>query len=382
MQKKPRILRRLAKRALVSANVVVVAWLLLCLAASYTSPREVKYLALCSLTIPFALLFNAGFAVFWLFTTRRLFSLFSIGALLACYQLVLVVFGWNLVGRNDWKPAEDRVKVMSWNVHGLGLFNKPLNKEDKKNIARVIKDEDADILCLPEYSLMRDGSTEKYTLQLAKENGYKAYKFNTDNTYGYHVILGTQLFSRYPLSNYTSYDLGNMIYLVQADVQLPRNKTMRMFFIHLYSFGLSDNDRNYIEQVRNNNTEIKSDLGVSRTFIGKFNRSWAIRAGQADSIAAIVSKSPYPVLLCGDFNDLPGSYTYTKIRGNLNDAFCDKGVGIGRTYNQIFPTLRIDNILYDSRALEALAYRSYYTHMSDHNPVIANFRILEPVEQE
>lgn len=375
MEQRPGLFRRLLKNILIIANLLAVIWLLLCLMASKTSPAETRYLALFSLTIPFAIIANIFFAVFWLVTSKKIRSLFSIIALLICYQLITVVFGLNYRAKHDWETGKDRLKVMTWNVHGMGLFNKPLNKEDKDKIAEVIRTESPDIVCLPEYAILRDGGMTKYTKKLAKDNHFVDYWFNMDNTYGYHVQLGTMVFSKYPLQDFKANHLGNLIYLVQADVKLDSGKMMRLYFVHLYSFNLSDNDRNYIEDVRANKTEIKKDLGVSKTFISKFNRSWAIRAKEADSIVSIISKSPYPVFICGDFNDLPGSYTYTKIKGGLKDVFSEKGTGLGRTYNQIFRTLRIDHMFYDDKALELLAYRSYFNTMSDHNPVIANFKI-------
>jgi endonuclease/exonuclease/phosphatase family metal-dependent hydrolase len=375
VQRSPGIFRKFLGSIFFILNVLAVVWLLLCLAAAYTSPASVKYLALFSLSTPFAIAANFLFMTGWLFSSTKKYSLFSLLALTICYKLIYMIFGFNYWTKHDWKAGEDRVKIMSWNVHGLGLFNKPLNKDDKKKIAQIIQQESPDILCLPEYSMMRDGSTKKFTRQLIDSNGFVDHQFNIDNTYGYHVILGTMVFSRYPLIDFKSYDLGNMIYLVQADVKPDGKKRLRLFFVHLYSFGLSDNDREYIEKIRKNGTEIEQDLGVSKSFASKFNRAWAIRAKEADSIAAIIKQSPYPVLICGDFNDLPASYTYTTIRGKLHDVFCDKGAGLGRTYNQIFRTLRIDHMFYEEKALELLAYRSYFNTISDHNPVVANFRI-------
>jgi endonuclease/exonuclease/phosphatase family metal-dependent hydrolase len=375
VEQRPGILRRLLKSAFIIANVLATIWLLLCLLAAYTSPAEVKNLGLFSLTIPFAIVVNLFFVVFWLFTSKKIRSLYSLIALLICYKLITIVFGLNYTAKQDWEPGKDRFKLMSWNVHGLGLFNKPLNKEDKKRIADIIKEESPDVVCLPEYAIMDDGSTAKYTKRIADTNKFVEYKFNMDNSYGYHVQLGTMVFSKYPLIDFKSYHLGNLIYLVQSDVQLPAGKKVRLFFVHLYSFNLTDNDRTYIEKIRANKTELDQDLGVSKTFISKFNNSWAIRAKEADSIASIISKSPYPVFICGDFNDLPGSYTYTTIRCGLNDVFSEKGTGLGRTYNQIFGTLRIDHMFYDKKAFDVLAYRSYFNTMSDHNPIVANFRI-------
>ena len=81
------------------------------------------------------------------------------------------------------------------------------------------------------------------------------------------------------------------------------------------------------------------------------------------------------MILCGDFNDLPGSYTYNTMKRGLKDAFAEKGRGLGRTYNLFSPTLRIDYIFYDPKMLDIIGFRSPKTRLSDHNPVIANFEI-------
>ena len=121
---------------------------------------------------------------------------------------------------------------------------------------------------------------------------------------------------------------------------------------------------------------MKNVLDRSKTFVVKFNNAFAKRAAEADKAAAIIAKSPYPVVLCGDFNDLPGSYTYMTMRGNRNDAFLDKGKGFGRSYNRILPTLRIDHFFYDPTALKLVGFSCPNTTLSDHNPLITNFEII------
>lgn len=163
---------------------------------------------------------------------------------------------------------------------------------------------------------------------------------------------------------------------MQGDVSLPHNDTLRFFFVHLNTFGLSDYDKAYLEEIGKKDSDLKKDLKRTSTYIGKFNFAFARRAREADAAREIINKSPYPVVVCGDLNDLPGSYTYTTIKGELKDAFLEKGFGIGRTYNQLAPTLRIDHMLYDGDYLNCLGYKSPYTSLSDHNPVIANFEII------
>jgi endonuclease/exonuclease/phosphatase (EEP) superfamily protein YafD len=101
------------------------------------------------------------------------------------------------------------------------------------------------------------------------------------------------------------------------------------------------------------------------------------RAVQAQIIDSFLYKSVYPYIVCGDFYDMPGSYVYQEVKGGLKDAFVSKGLGLGRTYRKIFPTLRIDYILYNPDLLICKGYISPDVSLSDHNPVIATFSVKE-----
>lgn len=84
-----------------------------------------------------------------------------------------------------------------------------------------------------------------------------------------------------------------------------------------------------------------------------------------------IDKSPYPVIVCGDFNDVPNSYAYCKIGDRLQNAFVEKGSGIGRTFSNISPTLRIDNIFTD-KIFTISQFTRVRNNLSDHFPIIAD----------
>lgn len=100
-----------------------------------------------------------------------------------------------------------------------------------------------------------------------------------------------------------------------------------------------------------------------------------MRASQVKILSEHIKNSPYPVILAGDFNDVPYSYTYFTLKSILLNAFEEAGRGFGFTYNKVLFFLRIDNIFYD----EAFEIRQFKTHRevdySDHYPISAVFKL-------
>ena len=80
------------------------------------------------------------------------------------------------------------------------------------------------------------------------------------------------------------------------------------------------------------------------------------------------------MIFCGDVDDVPNSYAYFTIKGNLDDAFIRRGRGLGRTFRFISPTLRIDYIFADKQ-LKTKQYTKLDVPFSDHYPLIADFEI-------
>ncbi len=373
---KPGILGNLLSHAAFLLNSAAALWLAGCWWASVTNPAEVKYLALFSLTLPFAIIINICFILFWLFSSRKWRLLLSVLVLALCHKPAGAVFGLNFGTEQDMTQGVNRVKVMSWNAHGMGIHNRPRDKQFDENLVQFIKEENADILCLMEYPTPRNDFMNKVTERIIANGKYKDFRFKDDNVLSKIVFLGTAIFSRYPLKNFVPHRLSEYIYMLQADADLPGGQRVRMFFVHLNTFGLSDKDKDYIENVKASGKVSDQDIDSSKSFMTKLNNGYVRRSGETDIAVKIIAQSPYPVLVCGDMNDLPGSYTYTQMRGTLNDVFLEKGRGWGRTYNRLFPTLRIDHMFYDPDALKPVGFVCPYTSLSDHNPLIANFEII------
>ncbi len=274
---------------------------------------------------------------------------------------------------------------MTWNVH---LFDLGEWTKDKTTIARIlqlIEDESPDVLCMQEY--FRDYNDHKlpYTDIIRKSGyNYEAFLVNgqwnknrmTTKAYEDEIIdVGIMVFSKYPIQNIKKHDLPNTSQgMLSVDVVIDSNKIYNVNVVHLTSVKFGDNEMDYIDDVKSKGLGAEK-RDVSKNLAKKLIYASAQRANLANEIEQIKRRKNVPMIICGDFNDMPGSYVYHTIKGDLKDAFVSKGLGIGRTYRQVFPTLRIDYIFYDPKALQSEGFKVFDVGLSDHSPIMANFTL-------
>jgi endonuclease/exonuclease/phosphatase family metal-dependent hydrolase len=144
--------------------------------------------------------------------------------------------------------------------------------------------------------------------------------------------------------------------------------TFRLFNLHLQSLKFSKENLKYIGET---SIDEGKNIEGSKSLISKFKTGFLKRKIQSEHIKKSINDSPYPVIVCGDFNDVPNSYAYSTIGKGLKNAFTEKGTGIGRTYYSISPTLRIDNI-FCSPSFNVEQFTRLRKKMSDHFPLIAD----------
>lgn len=374
---------RFIGRSLFLLNILVAVWLLGCLAAGLVSPLQSRYLPVLSLTTPFAVLANLIFIFIWLFlSSRKIRVILSVVVLIAAYPVELPLFGWNLLGANEEKEGPDKIKVMLWNVHGLGIYDRPVKKTTPRDMMEEVIVAAPDILCMVEFYTDYKDAMKPHSLQFLQKGKFKEFRFVWDAKLGKKIYIGLALFSKYPVHNVQEIALSKGIKLLQADLDLPQAHTLRVFLLHLESVHLSDKDKSTIEELQETEGQTQRKISSAKTYINRLTEHYQVRARQADSVRMLIRNSPYPVLVCGDFNDMPGSYSYFTVRGDLKDAFVEKGLGIGRTYNKLSPTLRIDDIFYDPKLLRCTGFDTHSTELSDHNFITATFRYADSLRQQ
>jgi len=106
--------------------------------------------------------------------------------------------------------------------------------------------------------------------------------------------------------------------------------------------------------------------------------AFQMRQGQAIAVREDIDSCKSPVIVCGDFNDSPGSFSYHKIAHGFTDSFRNSGKGRGTTYfGDAFPAYRIDYILHDKQFNDFGHTVCTQLKASDHYPIFSYISIIK-----
>src|SRR5690606_30504627 len=155
------------------------------------------------------LLANLIFVVIWILLGRWVRVLYPIGTILLTSSVSSTILGLNYFGKNEMETRQGTIKLISWNVHGMGVFNRPRDHDFEKDLLAFLQKEDADILCLPEYCIPVNDILKPHAKDIILNNGYKDYRFSLDNSLYNRVYFGTAVFSRFPFHHYQSHLLSD-----------------------------------------------------------------------------------------------------------------------------------------------------------------------------
>lgn len=339
------------------ATIALVISLLCAYLAPFVSPQRFWPIAFIGLAYPGLVLGNVLIAGYWLFH-RDWRSLLPLGALLLGSQHLLGYF--NIHASGTPVPGAATVTVMTYNVQHFRASGDGRIFADPGLWRQVLKKQQPDILCLQEfeYNTRQENNGEGYVKPLAKtfDLQYSHWKREGD----------LAIFSRYPILRKGSHFFSPSAGYLYADIQYGK-EIIRVYNIHLQSNTITGLAHAVAEE---GNLKEKKTWVRIRGILGRFRRASRTRALQSEMIAAEFAKSPYPLLVCGDFNDTPLSYAYTHIRGKLTDTFKRAGSGLATTYVGPIPGLRIDYIFTDP-AFVVLACQRADPAFSDHRPVIS-----------
>ncbi len=319
----------------------------------YLNPLEIRKIPLLGLFYPILILTNILFIAGWAFTkTNRQYALLSLVAILLGIQHLGAIIGTSYFN-TPVVPIADGTTISSYNVKNfdyIAIENRQFQPDAVKNIIEHLGD--SQYLCAQEVDY-------NSRMMLVKELQFP-HSFGNK---------GTMIFSRVPFIKTGQVTFENSINSCSwVDVPV-KDKIVRLYNVHLESNHITNAAAVMINQKEHN--FIERVYLLKNMFVQYAYRSRK-RVQQTDKLLQHISESPYPVIVCGDFNDSPISYIYNKFTRQLTDGFTEQGKGLGFSFRGNIPFLRIDYILADDR----LHFQNYQTvkalTYSDHFPVTAD----------
>lgn len=333
----------------------------------YMNPQWWTLPSLAVLFFPYFAILTLIIAAVWLITRRYIIGAIGILALLACgptfSQAVPFRFG------NRASDQGKTFKLITFNSLHMQDIRKPGG--DYSRSLHFLIHSGADFICLQElHGFGPPEIPKKYQSQLDSLLTIYPY-ISTDWS------REVEFASKYPFEQITI-KLGDDVkygscaaYRVTIDSQ-----ELTIVNVHLPSYLLTENERNIITDAKDRQGVKKSLKEFEGSVYKKMKSAFAERAQVSNAIAEFAAGIEGNVIVCGDFNDVPGSWAYRNfIKRGFEDAYAQTGFGHIITYNEHLMYFHIDQILYRGDFVP-LYVRKERLSASDHYPLVAEFEFM------
>jgi endonuclease/exonuclease/phosphatase family metal-dependent hydrolase len=320
------------------------------LLARYVSPDVIWPPAIVALLLPGLLLVTALFLGYQLYRRRWAAAALPGMVMVIALPTVSKLFATSFGGGEALAAETESVMVVTANVRGFK--DEAWKSLPASTVRQWVQEFDADILLLQEAGKVRGNSSRSETVKVAGE--FQSRLHPRDKT------LAT--FGKFPMETVAIHFEGYNGFTV-TDHRTSLGK-IRVINVHLQS--------NRITQMAGElrqDTTIEAGASRLRAMFRSYGNAARTRAQQAAEILRYIEESPHPVIVAGDFNDVPSSYSYQRIRSpRLQDAWVKAGFGLGTTFTGPLPGLRIDFVLADT-SFSVLSVERLDEGYSDHRPL-------------
>jgi endonuclease/exonuclease/phosphatase family metal-dependent hydrolase len=357
-------LKSILNKILLIVNAFFALALLISYLAVHISPGDFALPAIFGLGYPYLLLMNIVLVVIWAMMLRYE----------AFLSVVIIAIGFTHFSNyiKLVRPASNKTntfKVISYNVRLFNYFENKTSSNSEKKIIELLKAQKPDILCIQEFFGLGNPDDKEADFKIALGGKY----------YSHIKVLGRGKNRFYGIATFSKYQIvkkGEIIHPASSSLSIYTDlligkDTFRIYNNHLQSFRLQKMERSFIEEMTL--PENKETMNEVKGLYVSLKAGFIRRALQSQIVKDHINRSPFPVIVAGDFNDTPVSYSYRKIRKGLKDSFVNSGYGAGFTYRGNYPPNRIDYILYDNNLINSY-FEIVRIKYSDHYPIIGYFK--------
>lgn len=365
-------MRNFLKKIVLIVNILLALFLILAYLSANINPATSWIFAFIALSYPIMLFLNIIFIIWWLLF-RKWYFLISLFSILLGWQALRSTFQFN------FKSPEATGKTLKVATYNVRLFNYyQWNKDTSawQRIVDYIHTESPDIVCFQEFITLPGTHHDLENLKRRMAPLSYTHVYYTDRVRG-KLNFGMATFSRYPIIHKKMIDFKESLNgSISSDI-IVDDDTIRVYNCHLQSIRLRKDYNDLLDSLIFNYSD--KQLDELKDISVRMKQAFIRRAEQVQTLKDDIRTSPYPVIICGDFNDTPVSYTYRNMSENLKDAFIESGTGIGTTFRGNFPYVRIDYVLY-SPYFTSNYYKIKKVRWSDHYPLMARFIINEKAD--
>jgi endonuclease/exonuclease/phosphatase family metal-dependent hydrolase len=366
------------KKALTLITIATAIVYCLAMLTPHISSVDWWVMTFLALGYPYALAAITLLAIVWLFVEKRVTGLLFLVLLWGFKNLSsTVAISFNAKTVTVEKDTND-VRVLSWNVQDFtnSAIAADSPTANRRQIMNYIKTYQPDIICIQDFSELQAPGVYSNLAEISDSLHYPyqyvVLNINNKRSFG-QVGSGIAIFSRFPIIDSGAIALPKIVFnesVAFIDVQI-KQQTIRVFNTHLTSMQLFLPD-----DVELDTAWLQYDNGFiyRANMFDKLRRYDQLHVQQALTVKKTMNQSPYPFIFCADLNTTPAGSPYHIIRKNLQDAFLKKGNGLGSTYENTLPTIRIDYILADRR-IKVQKFSTGKVRYSDHYPIIADIRL-------
>ena len=331
-------------------NVIVAFTTLMAYLLPFLAPKWFPFLSVLTLFLPFFLVVNLMFFMYWLLQFKKYIFVSGLVLLLG---ITFINKFYNL--KPTMLPkSEKEFTVMSYNVRLFNKFNWNKKANIPTKIAEFVTEKNPDILCIQEYSNL-------------EKTQFSNYKYKHVFKEGKNIIVGNAIFSKYKIIDKGVINFPNSTNnAVYADI-IKDKDTLRIYSMHLQSIKIStDIEEEEIQKMNESKTKY---------IFRKISSAFTKQQEQALLLKQHYTDCKYKKIICGDMNNSAFSFVYRTIKGSMQDAFESNGEGFGKTYNFKYYPARIDYIFADKN----IQINSFETlndfYNSDHFPLISRLEI-------